>query len=46
MKEAYVSDDDLFNTDSVRNARAVDDSLREIAPVVRLARDHGDIFAR
>jgi cytochrome P450 len=28
---------DLFSRDSVRNARAVDDALREFAPVVRLA---------
>ncbi len=28
---------DLFNHESVRNARAVDDTLREFSPVVRLA---------
>jgi cytochrome P450 len=28
---------DLFSRESVRNARAVDDSLREFSPVVRLA---------
>ncbi|HXC09174.1 MAG TPA: hypothetical protein VNV61_09630, partial [Steroidobacteraceae bacterium] len=28
---------DLFSRDSVRNARAVDDEVREFAPVVRLA---------
>ncbi len=28
---------DLFSHESVRNARAVDDMLREFAPVVRLA---------
>ena len=28
---------DLFSHDSVRNARAVDDTLREFSPVVRLA---------
>ena len=28
---------DLFSHESVRNARAVDDALREFSPVVRLA---------
>ena len=28
---------DLFTPEAVRNARAVDDALREFAPVVRLA---------
>ena len=28
---------DIFTPDAVRNARAVDDALREFAPVVRLA---------
>ena len=28
---------DLFSRESVRNARAVDDAVREFAPVVRLA---------
>jgi hypothetical protein len=28
---------DLFSHESVRNARAVDDTLREFSPVVRLA---------
>jgi 4-methoxybenzoate monooxygenase (O-demethylating) len=46
MKEAYVSDDDLFNADSVRNARAVDDGVRELAPVVKLARENITMLAR
>jgi cytochrome P450 len=46
VKEAYVSNDDLFNADAVRNARAVDDSLREIAPVVKLARENITMIAR
>src|SRR4029453_5536945 len=36
-----VSHDDIFGTEAVRNARAVDDALREMGPVVKLAR--GDI---
>ena len=31
-RSAYVSNEDLFNAASVRNARAVDDRLRESAP--------------
>jgi cytochrome P450 len=46
VKEAYVSDDDLFNADSVRNARAVDDGVRELAPVVKLARENITMLAR
>ncbi len=46
MKEAYVCDDDLFNADSVRNARAVDDGLRELAPVVKLSRENITMIAR
>jgi len=34
-----VIDEDLFSRESVRNARAVDDRVRELAPVVRLARE-------
>ena len=36
-----VIDDDLFSHDAVRHARAVDDRVRELAPVVRLG--HEDI---
>src|SRR5262245_34899201 len=46
MATAYVSNDDLFNAASVRNARAVDDKLRETASVVRLARENITMLAR
>lgn len=46
MKEAYVYDADLFNAESVRNARAVDDNLRELAPVVKLSRENITMIAR
>ncbi|MEI9887693.1 MAG: cytochrome P450 [Rhizomicrobium sp.] len=40
MAKAIPSTDiDMFSAESVRNARAVDDGLREMAPVVRLARE-------
>jgi 4-methoxybenzoate monooxygenase (O-demethylating) len=45
-RAAYVSDDDLFNTAAVRNARAVDDQLRELAPVVKLARENITMLTR
>jgi cytochrome P450 len=32
-------DEDIFSAESVRNARAVDDALREMAPVVWLSRE-------
>jgi hypothetical protein len=41
-----VVDDDLFSRDAVRNARAVDDRLREMAPVVRLARENITMLTR
>ena len=34
--EAFVTEDELFSHEAVRNARAVDDRLREMAPVVKL----------
>jgi 4-methoxybenzoate monooxygenase (O-demethylating) len=46
MANAYVMQDDLFNAASVRNARAVDDQLREAAPVVKLARENITMLAR
>ena len=46
MKEAYVLDDDIFNAGAVRNARAVDDNLRELAPVVKLSRENITMIAR
>ena len=36
----------IFNADAVRNARAVDDALREFAPVVKLARENITMLAR
>jgi hypothetical protein len=41
-----VCHDDVFNRDAVRNARAVDDALRELAPVVKLTRENITILAR
>jgi cytochrome P450 len=46
MAEAFVTDEDLFSRESVRNARAVDDRVRELAPVVRLARENITMIAR
>jgi cytochrome P450 len=46
VKEAYVYDGDLFNAAAVRNARAVDDELRERAPVVKLSRENVTMIAR
>jgi len=44
--EPFVSQEDLFSAESVRNARAVDDRLRESAPVVKLARENITMLAR
>jgi len=41
-----ICHDDIFSRDAVRNARAVDDSLRELAPVVKLARENITMVAR
>ena len=46
MAEAFVMNEDLFSRESVRNARAVDDRVREIAPVVKLARENITMLAR
>ncbi len=43
---AFVTDEDLFSREAVRNARAVDDRLREMAPVVKLARENITMLAR
>ena len=43
---APICDDDLFSRESVRDARAVDDRLRELAPVVRLGRENITMLAR
>jgi cytochrome P450 len=41
-----VSHDDLFGTEAVRDARAVDDALRELGPVVKLAREDITMITR
>lgn len=45
-REIYSSDDDPFSVAAVRNARAVDDRLRELAPAVKLAREHITLLTR
>lgn len=44
--QASVLDEDIFSHDAVRNARAVDDRLRELGPVVRLSRENVTMLAR
>lgn len=46
MAEAIVCDEDLFSRESVRNARAVDDKVRELGPVVKLSRENITMLAR
>jgi cytochrome P450 len=41
-----VSHDDVFGGTAVRNARAVDDGLRELGPVVKLARENITLITR
>ena len=41
-----VSHDDVFGGTAVRNARAVDDRLRELGPVVKLARENITLITR
>jgi len=41
-----VCDDDIFSREAVRNARAVDDALREMGPVVKLGRENITMVAR
>lgn len=41
-----VTDEDPFSTAAVRNARAVDDRLRELAPAVKLARENITLVTR
>jgi cytochrome P450 len=45
-KPAPVCDDDVFSAAAVRNARQVDDGLRELAPVVKLSRENITMIAR
>ncbi|MBI2994939.1 MAG: cytochrome P450 [Gammaproteobacteria bacterium] len=44
--EIPVTDVDLFSRESVRNARMIDDAIRELAPVVRLAREDIVVLGR
>jgi cytochrome P450 len=41
-----VLDEDIFSRDAVRHARAVDDRVRELAPVVRLGREDIVVIGR
>ena len=43
---APVTHDDIFGTEAVRNARAIDDALRELGPVVKLAREDITMITR
>jgi cytochrome P450 len=45
-REARISGDDLFSAAAVRNARAVDDQLRELSPVVKLSRENITMLTR
>ncbi len=45
-KDISVCDDDVFSHDAVRNARAVDDRLRELAPAVKLSRENITMIGR
>jgi len=45
-REIYVSGDDPFSAAAVRNARAVDDRLRELAPAVKLSRENITLLTR
>ncbi len=45
-KDIPSTDIDMFSADSVRNARAVDDRLREMAPVVWLERENIAMLGR
>ncbi len=44
--EVRVCDDDVFSEEAVRNAREVDDRLRELGPVVRLSREKITVLGR
>ena len=46
MSSVAVCDDDIFNHEAVRNARAVDDRLRELAPAVKLSRENITMLGR
>jgi cytochrome P450 len=44
--EICISDEDPFGAAAVRNARAVDDGLRELAPAVKLSRENITLVTR
>ena len=46
MADAPVVDIDMFGVEAIRNARAVDDGLRELAPAVKLSREDITIIGR
>lgn len=45
-REIYITDDDPFSIAAVRNARVVDDRLRELAPAVKVARENITLLTR
>ena len=45
-REICISDDDPFSAAAVRNARVVDDRLRELAPAVKLSRENITLLTR
>ncbi len=45
-REIPVCNEDVFSHEAVRNARAVDDRLREIGPAVKLARENITMLGR
>ena len=42
----FATDEDPFSAEAVRNARAVDDRLRELAPAVKLSRENITLLTR
>ena len=46
MADAPVVDIDMFSVEAIRDARAVDDGLRELAPAVKLSREDITIIGR
>ncbi len=45
-REILVTDEDPFSAAAVRDARAVDDRLRELAPAVKLSRENITLVTR
>ena len=45
-REICITEEDPFSSTAVRNARAVDDRLRELAPAVKLARENITLLTR